>query len=1503
MADRTLLYRVRLEIAQALAQAERLKQAVQESAAQPSAAEPVRSTAAIDAERQITQATRSEIDARLTAARAEAQERTQIAQATVRQLAEAQRRQLSPTSAPFAPRQEQSRIAQLIEQERQLTQTVQSETQQRTQARQAEAAAAQQIARTAAQEQRRSTFVSPEAPIEQGRLAQAQAQERQITEIARIEAQERARLALEASGRFVNAEEVVTTGLRAAIRERLQLEQQATAERTREVQRRAQTEQQAIRETARAAQQLSSATRDAIPFGKAGGQGLQVVDLDAVQRARRATQDLATSERQLTGVARTEAQIRLAAARAEAKEREQAARAAAQKAIEEERRITAQTKAEIAQRQREQRQQAGGGGLGDGLGGGLGGALVGGLAGYLSIQGAREIARQAQEFAELGNQVRRTEAGFRQLSGSASQAERNIHAIQEASGGTVTRLKAMEIGIQATGIGLATTAKEFEELTKASRAIALLSPQINDVGDAMTQLALFSANVSSFARADQLLVNKSEVQAVMKEIQAANAGIDDSQAKLLATVQLVNEKFGDTLTQLDKQSNGVLRFKNAIEEARAEAAKGPIGVAINVAFGQAADTIETATVLFGGGGPEDVQRELQKNIEFASRDVATPFHQSLVPGLKAAEEQFAKLNKAVADGVPGAEAYQQEAEKIVRTINAQWGPVTDEQIQALRELNAALFNSQIAAEDFGQAPPSPNVQAEIDRIQESRAALQEFQDAVVQIEDLFARADAAIAANIPGADQYANKVNALATDIANTGTVTEDHIAALQELEAWYGFAGTAAELNASSTQAAAGASDEWAAANLNAAGAADETATATDGAADAANNFAAATGAGAAGAGALSGAIGPLPQQLDDVTISADDAAAALERFRLAQQAAQRQEVQTITQQQQQALLGQAKSVISIVGTDEAAALFEQFSTGIEERVRELQALRESGEISKAQFDIQLAGLQEGLAEPFEQIKEAEKERERAAKEAESAAKRGAREMESAWKQAAKDVQNEFKKAAAAAESELRKVPGLFGRSSVTQEQLDLAKLGVGQNFADDWLRRLEDEVINKVEWPDVSIEEARAALQRVGIDVTGNMEADVKLFAQAWENSSLFADKENLKFINEGAIQAEKDLQEKIKQGQQNIIDAFGVTVETLTGKLSDEEIDQLVEARFQEILAEKGGAGQPTGRAAVVPPESDFEALVAQAIAKALAPTAGIEPVPVDAPESIAVDAPESIAVDAPESIPVEVPDVPTEIRVVAPAGLFRPEANLLGTAPAFQAPEATTGRLAITELNIPDELKTITGGTLSIAELIVASGAVDAFFAGLGDQFQGRTDGFEAQGGAVASLHDEGYISHERADLAGDMFSDLGDQFQGRLEGFLGQGDAVAGLHELGYQGHEWGDMAGVMASAISAQFAANRDAWLGLGDDAGALLAQGMTGHDYAGATSEVIALIRSGLLNEGSRSAMLDTGDTLMSIVEEGMTRRVGQPGWGRALTDLMLAALQSDMADALEGT
>lgn len=159
---------------------------------------------------------------------------------------------------------------------------------------------------------------------------------------------------------------------------------------------------------------------------------------------------------------------------------------------------------------------------------------------------------------------------------------------------------------------------------------------------------------------------------------------------------------------------------------------------------------------------------------------------------------------------------------------------------------------------------------------------------------------------------------------------------------------------------------------------------------------------------------------------------------------------------------------------------------------------------------------------------------------------RKGTEAMQGAADKAADAFESAAEKTGKAFQGALGRTPGLFGRSEVTDSQMRLAEAGVPQNFADDWLRQLNDEVLNGVEWGDnVDIKDAA---RRAGIDPNLPNEIILELVNQAWDNGSFFANPANLNLVNMDAVQADMLQTQKEMQGKQNLMSLFGVTDENL-------------------------------------------------------------------------------------------------------------------------------------------------------------------------------------------------------------------------------------------------------------------------------------------------------------------------------------------------------------------
>lgn len=174
-------------------------------------------------------------------------------------------------------------------------------------------------------------------------------------------------------------------------------------------------------------------------------------------------------------------------------------------------------------------------------------------------------------------------------------------------------------------------------------------------------------------------------------------------------------------------------------------------------------------------------------------------------------------------------------------------------------------------------------------------------------------------------------------------------------------------------------------------------------------------------------------------------------------------------------------------------------------------------------------------------------REMERYNRDQERAAKAATRHQESSARKAGKELENGAKKAAQELKGALDKVPGLFSTTQVTEQDMKDSKLGIYQEKADEYLRRLRDEVENGKDWEGVSLEEARAGLERAGLEAGATAEATLAMLERSINDQSLFAAAENIPiFINEEAVKQALELQKKSEEGRNNVYKYFGVQID---------------------------------------------------------------------------------------------------------------------------------------------------------------------------------------------------------------------------------------------------------------------------------------------------------------------------------------------------------------------
>jgi hypothetical protein len=228
------------------------------------------------------------------------------------------------------------------------------------------------------------------------------------------------------------------------------------------------------------------------------------------------------------------------------------------------------------------------------------------------------------------------------------------------------------------------------------------------------------------------------------------------------------------------------------------------------------------------------------------------------------------------------------------------------------------------------------------------------------------------------------------------------------------------------------------------------------------------------------------------------------------------------------------------------------------------------------------------------------------------------------AWSGAADKTAKAFAQAAedaaGAFEDALGKVPGLFGTSDVTAQDMADAAAGVYQPKADEYLRQLRDEVLNGKDYAGVDLADIAGV---AGVDQGLSKEAQLRQIEGMWNDSSLFANPDALRFINRDAIQAQQDRDAASAAGKANIYAMLGLGPDSpltpdqqaayaqMTGLDTTDPLGNITQQRRiltganGQAMALTIGGGQPRTpeelQAATAAPEQTPQQAVAAALAK--------------------------------------------------------------------------------------------------------------------------------------------------------------------------------------------------------------------------------------------------------------------------------------------------------------
>lgn len=166
--------------------------------------------------------------------------------------------------------------------------------------------------------------------------------------------------------------------------------------------------------------------------------------------------------------------------------------------------------------------------------------------------------------------------------------------------------------------------------------------------------------------------------------------------------------------------------------------------------------------------------------------------------------------------------------------------------------------------------------------------------------------------------------------------------------------------------------------------------------------------------------------------------------------------------------------------------------------------------------------------------------------------------------------------------QSALSKIPGLFGTSSVTSQDMAKAAAGLPVNYADDYVRQAADELINGIDLANIDPAEVARS---VGLDPSVPAQIIIDELTRQWETGEYFANPENLAKINWQAVKDAALKEANAVLGNQNLVAeaiAQGVTLESFK-PLADDSVVKMAQSLTAATTAPENKAVLATAGAA--------------------------------------------------------------------------------------------------------------------------------------------------------------------------------------------------------------------------------------------------------------------------------------------------------------------------------
>lgn len=160
--------------------------------------------------------------------------------------------------------------------------------------------------------------------------------------------------------------------------------------------------------------------------------------------------------------------------------------------------------------------------------------------------------KAADDLAQMGYAAERARIALTNATGSATEYEKWVRAIKDATHGTVTEMEAAGLGYQTLRLGLAQTSEEAQEFVRVATIIGQASPQLSGASDAISEIGLTIANMS-WRRLDQLGLSVSEVKGRMEDLRRLNTEMTTEEAFQVAVMEGLTEQanmLGDEILEV-----------------------------------------------------------------------------------------------------------------------------------------------------------------------------------------------------------------------------------------------------------------------------------------------------------------------------------------------------------------------------------------------------------------------------------------------------------------------------------------------------------------------------------------------------------------------------------------------------------------------------------------------------------------------------------------------------------------------------------------------------------------------------------------------------------------------------------------------------------------------------------------------------------------------------------------------------------------------------------------